>query len=191
MNKTWVIIVVVCIIFGIFNGKTDQLVNASINTPKDTFELLFKIGGLIIFYNGLFQIAVDSGLIKKLSKLLLPLTRLLFKDISRNSIAHEYISANIIANLLGLGIASTPIAIKALKSLKEESGKDDIPSKSIAVLTIMNISAFTLFPLTIIGVRKIYDAKINMELIPFFILGSFILTFVGIIIVNIWGRYNE
>lgn len=191
MNKIWVLIVFICIVYGVISGNTEELVSASLNVPKDTLELLIKVGGLIIFYNGLFQIAIDSGLIKKVSKYIYPITRLIFKDISKDSLVHEYISANIVANLLGLGIASTPIALKALTAMKEELQDKNKPSKSIVILVMMNISAFTIFPLTILSVRKIYNAKINIELIPLFIIISFILTVVSIVIVKIWGKEYE
>lgn len=191
MNKIWVLIVFICIVYGVISGNTEELVSASLNVPKDTLELLIKVGGLIIFYNGLFQIAIDSGLIKKVSKYIYPLTRFIFKDISKDSLVHEYISANIVANLLGLGIASTPIALKALTAMKEELQDKNKPSKSMIILVMMNISAFTIFPLTILSVRKIYNAKINIELIPLFIIISFILTVVSIVIVKIWGKEYE
>lgn len=191
MNKIWVFIILVCVVYGIYSGNTEQLVLASLNVPKDTLDLLIKVGGLIIFYNGLFQIAIDSGVIKKLSRLIYPITKLIFKDIKKDSVVHELVSANIIANFLGLGIASTPIAIKALNAMKEELKDKEKPSLSMITLILINVAAFTAFPLTILSVRKIYDAKINLELVPFFILTSFILTIVAIIIVKIWGRGYE
>lgn len=191
MNKIWVAIIGICIIYGVISGNSEAMVTASLNVPKDTLELLIKVGGLIIFYNGLFQIAIDSGMIKKLARLIYPITRLIFKDLKKDSKVHEYVSANIIANLLGLGIASTPIAIKALTAMKEELSDKEKPSLSMITLVLLNVAAFTIFPLTILSVRKIYEAKINLELIPFFILVSFILTVVSIIIVKIWGREYE
>lgn len=191
MNKIWVAIIGICIIYGVISGNSEAMVTASLNVPKDTLELLIKVGGLIIFYNGLFQIAIDSGMIKKLARLIYPITRLIFKDLKKDSKVHEYVSANIIANLLGLGIASTPIAIKALNAMKEELSDKEKPSLSMITLVLLNVAAFTIFPLTILSVRKIYEAKINLELIPFFILVSFILTVVSIIIVKIWGREYE
>lgn len=191
MNKIWVIIVVICIIFGVINGNTEEMVKSSLNVPKDTLDLLIKVGGLIIFYNGIFQIAIDCGLIKKLSKVLYPITRKIFRGLKKDSLICELVSANIIANLLGLGIASTPIAIKALTAMKEELKDKDKPSKMMVTLVLMNIAAFTIFPLTILSVRKIYNAKINLILVPFFIIVSFILTIIAIIIARIWGKDYE
>ena len=192
MNKIWVIIISICIVFGIFSGNTEAMVEASLNVPKSTLDLLIKIGGLIIFYNGLFQIAIDSKMIKILSRFIHPLTRIIFKNIDKDSIVHEYVSANILANLLGLGIASTPMALKALGAMKEENiNNPEKANFNMVTLVLINISAFTIFPLTIISVRTIYKSKINLELIPFFIVCSLILTIVSIIISRIWGRDYE
>src|SRR5690606_6154467 len=140
MNKIWVFIILVCVVYGIYSGNTEQLVLASLNVPKDTLDLLIKVGGLIIFYNGLFQIAIDSGVIKKLSRLIYPITKLIFKDIKKDSVVHELVSANIIANFLGLGIASTPIAIKALNAMKEELKDKEKPSLSMITLILINVA---------------------------------------------------
>lgn len=191
MNKIWVFIVLICFVYGAISGNIDNLITASINTPKDTLDLVIKVGGLIIFYNGIFQIAIDSSVIKKLANLIHPIVRIIFKDLKKDSIVHELVSANIIANFLGLGIASTPIAIKALKALKEELKDQTKPSISMVKLILINVAAFTIFPLSILSVRKIYNAKINLELVPFFILVSFILTIIAIIFTNIWGKDYE
>jgi len=191
MNLIWIIIILICLGYGLISGNLDKIVEACLNTPKDTLDLLIKIGGLIIFYNGIFQIAIKSNMIKKFSKFLYPITKHIFKDIKKDSFVHELISANIIANLLGLGIASTPIAIKALKELKNELVDKTKPSLSMVKLILINIASFTLFPLSILSIRKIYNAKINIELVPLFILSSFILTIIALLLSKLVGRDYE
>ena len=191
MNKIWVIIISICIGYGLISGNVEEMVKASLNVPKDTLDLLIKVGGLIIFYNGVFQIAIDSGLIKKLSFIIYPLVKRIFKDLKKDSSVHELISANLIANLLGLGIASTPIALKALNTMKKDLRNQDKPSRSMVILILMNVAAFSIFPLTILSVRKIYEAKINLSLVPFFIISSLILTIMAIILVKIFGKEYE
>ena len=61
----------------------------------------------------MFNIAIQSGLIKRLSKLFLPLTWRLFADLPKDHVVHEYICANLCANILGRN-AATPMGIKAL-----------------------------------------------------------------------------
>ena len=54
----------------------------------------------------------------------------------------------------------------------------------------MNVACFTVFPVTVLSVRKIFFAKINMELLPFFILASFFLSIVALLISKIPERKN-
>lgn len=188
MNKIWVTLIMFCLIYGIIRGNVDQMVDAALNVPFRTFQLVIKIGGLIIFYNGLFHIAIDSGLIKGLSKIFKKLIIKLFPELPKDSVAHEYICANLAANFLGLGIAATPMAIKALQEMKKINDNKDTASSSMVVLMLLNITSFCIFPVTIIGIREIYHAKINIELIPYIILITFTLTITSLLIYKLVGR---
>ncbi len=173
MNIVWIIIVCISLVYGLWNGNGEEMAEAMLSSGQNTLEQLLKIGSLIIFYNGLFKVAIDSGLIKLISKFFSKFIKKIYKDLPENHIVNEYICANLVANLLGLGVASTPMAINALKEMKKLSnGK---LSSSMIIFTVMNIASFTLFPLTILGIREIYHAKINMQLLPFLIIITFLM----------------
>lgn len=182
MNKIWVFLIVISIIYGIASGNIDQMKEAVLNVPKDALSLTLTIGGLIIFYNGLFKIAIDAGLIKNLSNLFKPFIRKIFPDVPKDHIANEYIGGLMVANLLGLGVASTPMCLKAMESLQEINKQKDIASNSMITLMMINISSFTLLPITIIGIRETFKAKINLALIPMIIVITFLLTIISITI---------
>lgn len=182
MNLIWGILIFVSIVFGLLTNHTEEMVNAILSTPSDTLELLLKIGGLIIFYNGLFKVAIDSGVIKSLSKLFYKPIRKLFNTFPSNHIVYEYISANIVSNLLGLGIASTPMAIKALEEMKKLNNNKNNLTKPMIVFLVINIASFTIFPLTIISIRDVYFAKVNINLLPFIIIVTFLNTLISVLI---------
>lgn len=182
MNLIWGILIFVSIVFGVLTNHTEEMVNAILSTPSDTLELLLKIGGLIIFYNGLFKVAIDSGVIKSLSKLFYKPIRKLFNTFPSNHIVYEYISANIVSNLLGLGIASTPMAIKALEEMKKLNNNKNNLTKPMIVFLVINIASFTIFPLTIISIRDVYFAKVNINLLPFIIIVTFLNTLISVLI---------
>lgn len=182
MNKIWVGIVIFCLLYGILTGNTDVMIEAVLNVPYRTLDLVIKVGGLIVFYNGLFQIACDSGLIDSFARLFQKPLRKLFPDLAPDSRAYRYICANIAANLLGLGAGATPMALNALKEMKKENQNKETATPAMVTLMLLNITSFTLFPATIVGIREIYKAKITMELIPFIILTTFLLTVIAIII---------
>ena len=67
MNIIWTIIILFSFVFAISTGNLNNLINSIFNVPKESLSLLVSIGSLIVIYNGVFQIAIDSGLIKKIS----------------------------------------------------------------------------------------------------------------------------
>ncbi|UKI38382.1 MAG: hypothetical protein L6V93_10865 [Clostridiales bacterium] len=58
-----------------------------------------------------------SGLTKVFAKLIRPLTRVLFPRLDKNSPALAAISMNMLANILGLANAATPLGLKAMNEL--------------------------------------------------------------------------
>jgi len=74
------------------------------------------------------------------------------------------------------------MAIAALREMRKENQGKDGATRAMLTLMLLNVTSFTLFPATIVGIREIYKARITMELIPFIIAATFILTVVAIII---------
>ena len=68
---------------------------------------------------GLSKLAESSGLSKSMAKGLKPVTKRIFK--SNNDAANENLAMNISCNLLGLGGAATPFAVKAIGELEKEN----------------------------------------------------------------------
>ena len=189
MNYIWISIILISIVYGVVNGNSEKMVEMLLDTPKSTLDMLINIGGLIIFYNGLFKMAIDSGVINKFSKYFIKIIHFIFPEIPKDHIVNEYICCNIIANMLGLGVASTPIALKVFKELSILSNKK--LSKSMVTFTVLNISSFCILPLSIIGIREVYKANINLELIPLLIIITFLNTVICILISKIIMRVNN
>lgn len=188
MNKIWVFLITLCFIYAYLTGNINEVVNSILNVPSNTINLLLKTGGLIIIYNGIFNIAIKSGMIKKVSKIFNKLSYVLFSDYSKDNEIHDYICANITANLLGLGIASTPIALKTIKMMKD---KEEEINHNIIMILILNITSFTIFPLTVISIRESYGSKIGVYIWFSLIIISFLNTFIGVIICLLFKRFSK
>ena len=61
---------------------------------------------------------------------------------------------NIIANLLGLGNAATPLGIKAMKSMQKENVNKDVLTNSMATLIVLNSASIQIIPSTVIAIRN-------------------------------------
>lgn len=98
-------------------------------------------------------IATKTKLIEKLTKMLKPVINFLFPEIKGNERIHSEISMNIIANILGLGNAATPLGLKAMNSLQKINSKKDTLSNSMAMLIVLNTASLQIIPATVIAIR--------------------------------------
>ncbi len=180
MNKIWSSIIIFSFIYAIATNNLTTLIDNILNVPQDTLKLLLSVGGLIILYNGIFQMANDAKVIEKLGFIFRPFVRWIMKDIKDESIINV-VCANMIANLLGLGLATTPMALDALKRIKNYHNTNEI-TKEMVLLVVINVSCFTAFPLTVITLREKYNSNIGMIVWLLIIFITLITTILSIII---------
>ena len=131
------------------------------------------------------EIARKTTLIQKLTKALCPIMHFLFPDIKKGDKVHEEISMNIIANILGLGNAATPIGLKAMKSLQAENPKKDTVSNSMAMFIILNTASLQLIPTTVISIRNSLGSSNSTAIIVPVWIATIIAAVAGIIATKI------
>ena len=140
-------------------------------------------------WNGMLYIAKNSGLIEHLTEKMRPLLKILFPRIPKEHIANEYISANFIANILGLGWACTPTgiqAMQALKQLEKERGKDtSVASDEMCTFLLLNISSLQLIPINMIAYRTQYGSAYPMAVVGPSLVATTITTILAFIICKI------
>ena len=191
MSKIWYILIVVGIIVSIFTGHFEQMGEIILGSCSAAFDIFLKLALLILFWNGIFQIAIDSGLIKHITHFLIKPLSKIFPEVDPDSLVMEYIWSNMVANMLGLGSAATPLGLKAFEELQRQNPHPDRPSRSMVTLILVNVSTITLFPTTIIGLRTLYGGKSDLSLIAMMILVSTFSTIVAILLDRIFYRIGK
>ena len=166
--------------YGIINNSLEStdLINASNNAIK----MIFNIIPVTCLWMGIMNIAKESGLIKKITKVISPLISLIFPEIPRNSECFSYIGTNIIMNMLGLGSAATPFGLKAMQEMQKINSKKDTASKSMITFLVMNTAAFTIMPSTIIGIRVMHGSVNATSIVGYVIITSFLSCLFGILL---------
>lgn len=187
INKLWSGFIIVGSICMILSGKVELLNKQILESGDVAFKLLIQLFPLISLWLGIMKIASNSGLLKKLSKLLEPFLTFIFPDIPTDNIAFEYISSNIIANMFGLGNAATPFGLKAMEEMKKISNSDEA-SNSMITFLVINTCGLTIIPTTIIALRLMHNSS-NPSLIalPCFLI-SFISLFFGLLLDRLWSK---
>lgn len=165
VNKIWGFFIVVGTLFCLFTGHIDIVNNEILVSSKTALDMLLQLFPVIALWLGIMNIAKESGLLDKLTRLLFPLLHKIFPDIPKNHESLGFIASNIIANMFGLGSAATPAGLKAMKSLQEINPNKEVASKSMITFLILNTSGLTIIPTTIISLRTLYGSANPTEVV--------------------------
>lgn len=166
LNYIWAFMVIFGVLYGGIQGGTviGEVADSAINSAKDAVELCIVMLGVVGMWNGIMNIAKESGLIEKWTKGFEPVISFLFPGIPKGHPVRGDIAANMIANILGLGWAATPaglVAMKGLSDLAIEQKRwinEKYATNEMCTFLVINISSLQLIPMTIIAYRSQYGS---------------------------------
>ena len=188
MNRVWLICLCAGLIFAMGNGGTQAVNDLFMNIGKDTFDFVVPLLCVTCFWNGILNVAKDSGLLRRAERLFHPLLSRLFPDV-RNPEALGYIAANITINVFGLGSAAAPAGLKAMQLLQEENPKKDTASRPMVTFLVLNTAGVTLLSTSIIAIRAAFRAQDVMGFLPYAVLATACASIVGLL-VDRWWNYR-
>ena len=157
-------------------------------------ELALMLAGIYIVWMGIVQVAIDSGVIDALGRLMSPIIRLLFGKQSKE--VSSLLAANISANMIGAGAAATPAAIEAISKManeeEERTGKVMMSaSMPMVMLFVISATSMQIIPTTVIGILESHGAQnASSVILPTFIVST-ITTLMGIVLVWVLCRRSK
>lgn len=154
LNIVWPIFIIISFSFAIFSGNLEKLNSSIFESTNDAINLTLNLLGTICLWNGIMQIASSTSVIEKLTKSLKPVIKFLFPELKNNFKIQKEISMNMIANILGLGNAATPLGLKAMKSMQKENTKKDTLTDSMMMFIVLNTASIQIIPTTVIAIRN-------------------------------------
>ena len=185
LNILWPAFIILSYIYSIISGKIDEINNGLFESLSDTVELTLTFLGTICLWNGIMQIAKNTSLIEKMSKFLQPVINFLFPDLKKNKAAKNEISMNMIANILGLGNAATPLGIKAMQTMQKENAKKDTLSNSMMMFIVINTASIQLIPTNVIAIRTSLNSQNPTSIILPVWIATIVAAVVGIVLTKI------
>lgn len=161
-------LIVLAFIFSLISGRTAEVSTAFLEECTGAVELAFSLIGIMCLWSGIMNVAQGAGLTEKLAKLFSPILSRLFKGLKRNGNALRFIALNLTANLLGLGNASTPFGIAAMKEIEKEEGSTapEKASHNMILFTVMNTASLQIIPATVAAIRLRNGSENPMEILP-------------------------
>lgn len=181
LNIIWPCFILISFIYAILTGNIENMNQSIFTSAAGAVELSITFFSTICLWTGIMKIAQQTNFVTKLTKLLRPIINFLFPDCKNNEKAKEEISMNMIANILGLGNAATPLGLKAMKTLQKDNPKKDTVSHSMAMFIVINTASMQLIPTTVIAIRTSFNSS-NPTQIIFPVWGVTIAAFLSAVI---------
>ena len=153
------------------------VLSTMVDASANALILSINLCGVYAVWLGILELIEKSGLSEKIAKLLRPLIRKIFGICDEES--EKLIALNMSSNMLGLGNASTPLGIKALQKLDDESG---VANDAVIMLIILNATSIQLLPSTIIGLRSAAGSISSSDIIIPTLIVTFFTFILGIIL---------
>lgn len=189
LNILWVVMMAGGILFAAFRGTMGVVTQTLIDSSSEAVNLCIFMLGVIGVWNGMMEIAVASGLMKRIANLMYPFIHWLFPDIPPSNKANEYIAVNMAANILGLGWAATPAGLKAMKELNRLKNPDDgRATDTMCAFLVLNISSLQLIPINMIAYRSQYGSANPAAVVFPAICATAVSTLTGILFIK-WMQW--
>lgn len=186
MAWIWTGMVVVSLIFGITNGTLDAVANAALEGADSAVQLCLSMVGILCLWSGIMEIMNVCGLSNGLARIFRPLLRRLLPQSSKDEKTLAALSANLSANLLGLGNAATPLGIQAARRMARGCG--GIASNELCLLVVLNTASIQLLPTTIASLRAAAGCQTPFDILPAVWFASLLSVSAGLLAARIFSR---
>ncbi len=182
------LMIVASVAFGLFSGNIDGVTNAAISESVGAVQLVVTLAGGLCLWSGIMKIAEKAGLTQKIASLLSPITCRIFKGLKKDDPAMQSISMNITANMLGLGNAATPLGLKAMQQLEEQTPVKGTASNNMIMMVVLNTASVQLIPTTVATLRLAHGSANPMEIIPAVLITSIVSLTAAVLAVKLFAR---
>ena len=191
LNLIWPIFIIVSFIYAIFAGNVDSINNSIFESTESAVSLSISLLGTICLWNGIIAIASKTSIIDKLTKFLRPLIKFLFPELKDDVNIQKEISMNMIANILGLGNAATPLGIKAMNSMQKKNKQKEKLTNSMAMFIVLNTASLQLIPTTVIAIRSSLGSSNPTKIIFPVWIATIVAAIVGVTVTKIFIKLDK
>ena len=179
LSKIFGVIAILSVGIAVLTGKIEQVGLAVADGAGNAVQLVISLAGMMCLWSGIIRVMKHIGLTELLAKLISPVLKIMLpytynlkkqgdKDASA---ALQSVSANMSANILGIGNAATPLGVDAVKKLNDVKNKSknagpDKANADMIMFVVFNCASFQVIPTTLIALRSAAGSQNVFEIIP-------------------------
>ena len=189
MSLLWTGMVTRSLLFGGLTGRLDAVSAAALEGAQSAVTLCLSMAGILCLWSGVMELLRQCGLAERLSRAFRPLLGRLLPRASQDPETLSAVSANVSANLLGLGNAATPLGIRAACRMAQGCG--GTASDELCRLVVLNTASIQLIPSTVAGIRAAAGAAAPFDLLPAVWVSSCLSVAAGLLSAAVLGRLSR
>lgn len=164
MAWIWTGMVALSVLCGILTGRMDAVGAAALEGAAAAVDLCLGMLGGMCLWMGVMELMERCGLAAGLSRLFRPVLRRLLPRSAKDEETLSALSANMSANMLGLGNAATPLGIRAARRMA--AGCGGTASDELCRLVVLNTASIQLLPTTVATVRAACGSAAPLDILP-------------------------
>lgn len=191
LGKCFCIIVAISLLSGAITGNLPLLANAALDGAARAVEVVLSLMGMTALWCGIMRVLEDIGVVRFLSRLLAPLLRLVFPGAWKSGVGREEITASVSANLLGIGNAATPFALKAMEKMEAENPHPGVATDDMVTLAVLGAASPSLLPTTMIVLRRAAGSLSPYKIILPVWICSLLTAFFSVLLSHLWSRTGK
>ena len=189
MTVVWTAMVTLSLVCGIAMGNLDAVAAAAMAGAARAVTLCISTAGIMCLWSGVMEVMKQSGLSELLAAAFRPLLGRLLPQASKDSETMAAVSANVSANLLGLGNAATPLGIRA--ACRMARGCNGVASDELCLLVVLNTACIQLLPATVAGVRAAAGCAAPLDILPAVWMTSILSVTAGLLASSLLARLGR
>ena len=188
MVMSWIFtgILTLSIISALFLDRGAALASAIPLGAQAGITLGISMAGSICLWSGVGNVMEVSGITDLLARWISPVLRRIFPGTHTDPVLARYLSANICANLLGMGNAATPMGIQAARRMIRQPG---VATDEMCRLIVLNTASIQLIPATVAAIRAGLGCATPFDILPAVWITSLCSAGLGLAAAFLLGRF--
>ncbi|MBR2048396.1 MAG: spore maturation protein A [Oscillospiraceae bacterium] len=187
MNYFWCLCVILSVLFAMISGQVGGITTSFMEGATAAVTLAITMAGPLCLWSGLGNLMEKLSITDYPTALLRPVLYKLFPSTRYDPGISRAISANVCANLLGLGNAATPMGIRAVSKLVNPA-KPYTATDEMCRLVVMNTASIQLLPTTVAAVRAGAGCRNPLDILPCVWISSLLSVSAGLLAAELLRR---
>ena len=189
MTLMWTVMVAASVVCGLATGRMEAVSAAAMEGAASAIQLSLSMAGVLCLWSGVMEVMNACGISAGLARSFRPVLRRLLPQASRDEETLAAVTANVSANLLGLGNAATPLGIQAARRMAVGCG--GIASNELCLLVVLNTASIQLLPTTIASVRAAAGSAAPFDILPAVWISSIVSVAAGLGAAWLFSRFGK